>query len=314
MALTLLQMVNAAQARLGLPQTTTVAGSSDKTALQLFALANDVLDELRQMNRWTALQAEYDLAIDVPIITTGDVVENSAVITNIPSTAGLTAQFFSIAANTVPTAARVQSVDSATQVTMTMEATGTEGGTTIAFGQDTYPLPPDFDYYNNQTFWDRINHWALLGPDSPQTDQWHRSGIFTTGPRRHFRQVGDLENVFRIWPPPFELVNPLQFAFEYLSIYAVAVHGVVGNFAQYFVNDNDTTVLNSQAVIQGLMWKFWEIKGFGSYVTMQTRWIDYVNRLAARDGGAKTLSLARRPDSFLLSSYQVQDGNWPGNT
>ena len=56
-------------------------------------------------------------------------------------------------------------------------------------------------HYIGQTWWDRTNRWALLGPDSPQIDQWHRSGIYVTGPRRHFRQIGNTTNAWRIWPP-----------------------------------------------------------------------------------------------------------------
>ncbi len=48
MALTLLQIVNAAQAELGLPQSATVVGNSDATTQQMFALANRALDELRR--------------------------------------------------------------------------------------------------------------------------------------------------------------------------------------------------------------------------------------------------------------------------
>lgn len=311
MALTLLQIIQSAQAELGLPVSTTVAGNADRTTVQMFALSNRVLDELRRMNRWTAMQFEYDLAVTPATSTTGDTTANSPVITNIPSTAGLVAQAFAINGANIPTAARIQSVDSPTQVTMTMEATGTVVGGSIQFGQDTYPVPTDFDWFNNQTMWDRTNHWSLLGPDSPQTDQWHRSGIFTTGPRRHFRKVGPYFDNFRLWPPPFEITNPIQLVFEYLSLNAVSVSGSSSVFAQFFVNDNDQPLLDAQAIILGLKWLFWQAKGF-NYAAMQAQWLDYCERLKARDGAAKTLSMVRRPDPYLISSASVQDGDWPG--
>lgn len=311
-------MVNAAQAELGLPISPTLvnAASSDATANQMLALANRVVDELRRMNRWTALQFEYDLVVDVAITTTGNMAAQSAIITGIPSTAALSAQLFQISGAGIPPAARIQSVDSATQVTMTMENTNTSTvtGTSIQFGRDTYPEPSGFDWFNNQTMWDRTNRWSLLGPTSPQVDQWHRSGVVTTGPRRFFRQLGPLASNFRIWPPPFEISSPLQLVFEYLSLNAVSVNGSLTNFAQYFVNDTDVPLLDDQAIIMGIKWMFWEIKGFGSYVTLQSRWVDYVDRLIARDGSAPTINWVRKVSPILIGSDNVQDGYYPGPT
>ena len=84
------------------------------------------------------------------------------------------------------------------------------------------------------------------------------------------------------------------------------------SFAQFFVNDNDQSLLDDQAITMGIKWMFWEAKGFGSYVTLQNRWIDYVKRLIARDGAAPTLRIVRQISPLLISSYNVQDGNFPG--
>lgn len=314
MARTLLQIVQQAQGELGLPQAATVIGNTDPTTVQMFNLANRVIDEMRRMNPtgWTAMQLEYDLALVPAISTTCNTTINSPIITNIPSTAGLIAQFFAINCADVPTASRVISVDSATQVTMSMEATATNIGTAVAFGQDTYPIPSGFDWFQNQTMWDRTNFWQLLGPDSPVVDQWHRSGIFTTGPRRHYRKVGPYADQFRLWPPPFDLTNPIQVVFEYMSLNAVAVHGSSTAFAQYFANDDDQPLLDDQAVITGIKWMFWEVKGF-NYASMQARWVDYVYQLISRDGSAPTLTLSKQPSSLLISPWLIQDGSWPGS-
>lgn len=329
MPLTLLQIISQAQLELGVgpgaagpTALTTVVGSTDLTTLQMWGLANDVLDEMRQMNRWTAQQFEYNIAVTPAINVTGNFTKNSPTITNLNPTVttliatnNLAAYFWAINAEGVPTAARIQALNAAANtITMTMEYIGTTAtNVTIALGQDTYPMPSDFDYFNNQTMWDRTNFWALLGPTSPQADQWHRSGIFTTGPRRFWRKQGQLADQWRLWPPPFELANPLQLVFEYLSLNAVGVLGSNSNFAQYFANDTDQPTLNDQAVKRGVKWKFWEVKGF-DFTNWKNDWIDYVEQLAAKDGGAKTLSLARRPDPFLISPWQIQDGSWPGTS
>lgn len=321
MPLSILQMVQQAEMELGLPVSTSVYGQSgavDNTGTQMGALANRVLDELRRTNRWTALQFEYDLVITPVVTTTGDLTAQSPIITNIPSTAGLSAWSYAAQGPGVPAAARIQSVDSPTQITMNMENTNTSSltGQTVQFAQDTYPMPVGFDWFNNRTMWDRTNRWELLGPDSPQLDQWHRSGIVVTGPRRHWRQigpgVGTYADQFRIWPAPYELQTPLQLVFEYLSNAAVNVGGTGATFGVFFTTDTDTCLLDSQAIIIGIKWMFWETKGFGSYTTMQSRWVDYVERLAARDGGAGTLQVAKRVNPIFLSASNVQDGFFPG--
>ncbi len=319
MGLTILQMVQRAEAELGLPQSVSVFGTNslgiDATGTQMGALANRVLDELRRMNRWTAMQFEFDLVVDVPISTTGDMLAESLIITNIPTTAGISANNFQVSGEGLLQAARVSSVDSLTQVTMNMENVNTVDvtGVDLLFMRDTYPMPDGFDWFNNRTMWDRTNRWELLGPDSPQMDQWHRSGIVATGPRRHFRKIGPTQSSFRIWPPPADITAPLQLVFEFLSINAVSYQGSE-TYTQYFADDTDKCLLDDNAVIQGIKWMFWEAKGFGSYVTLQQRWVDYVERQIARDGAAPTLQINKRVSPVLLSGANVQDGFFPGPT
>jgi hypothetical protein len=312
----LLQIIKAAQGELGLPQSSSVIGNTDQTTIQMLSLAQRAIDEIRRWDhRWTACQFEYDLVVNVPIITTGNIGINSPVITNIPTTAGIVANAWAVVGNSIPAAARVLSVDSPTQITMTMEASLLSPITNapVTFAQDTYPIPIDFDFYNNRTMWDRTNRWELLGPDSPQMDQWHRSGIVVTGPRRHFRQVGPYNNNFRIWPAPIEIAEPLQLVFEYLSLNCVQQNPQSGptTYSQYFLNDTDTPILDDQSVIMGVKWMFWEAKGF-NYADMKNRWQDYVNRQAARDGAAAALNMVKRVNPIFISPANVQDGFFPG--
>ncbi len=319
---TILQMVQNAEMELGLPVSISVfgqVGATDNTGTQMGALANRVVDELRRMNRWTVLQKEYDLVVNVATITTGDMVAQSPVITNIPSTAGLTAQDWQVIGAGISAASRIQTVDSLTQVTCTMENSNTTNltGTPITFAQDTYPLPAGIDWFNNRTFWDRTNRWELIGPDSPQIDQWQRSGIVATGPRRHYRilqgintATGAQQDMVRFWPSPVEIASPLQLVFEYLSSFAIATSGGI-SYAQYFTTDTDTCLLDDNAILMGIKWMFWEAKGFGSYMPLQNRWVDYVDRLIARDGAAPTLQLVKRQNPLFISPNNIADGFWP---
>lgn len=310
---TVLQIINQCQAELGLPQSATVFNNTDPTTVQLLALLQLANEELRDFSDegWKALQFEFNLVVNPPITTTGDFGLNSAVVTNIPSTVGLQANYWSVGGDSVPEAARILSVDSLTQVTMTMEATAASVGSPIVFAQDTYEMPIDFRKYTNNTWWDRTNHWQLLGPDSAQLDQWHRSGIVATGPRRHWRNIGPYLNTYRLWPPPAELVEPIQAVFEYISLNSVRTNGSYTVFSQYFANDADIPILDDRALVMSIKWRFWEQKGM-NYISKRDEYDTWVNRVMARDGGAKTLSLVHCIDPFYLNSYQVQDGFYPG--
>lgn len=317
--LTLLQIVNRVQGELGLPIAATVIGNSDPTTTQLRYLAERCLDELRRIPEqgWTALQMQHAVDVIVPISTTCDISSpGTDILSNIPSTAGIEANTWTIQGTAIPPAARVIAVLDANTIQMDMLSVNTEALTSqsVMFAKDTYPEPAGFDYMQNRSMWDRTNRWELIGPTSPQLDQWHKSGIVTTGPRRNFRQLGPYANNWQIWPPPFEITAPLQLEFEYLSIYGVYVNGSQTDFAQFFENDDDVPILDSQAIIMGIKWMFWEIKGFGSYVTLQNRWVDYVDKMIGRDGSAATLQLAKRVSPVFLSPANVQDGFFPGPT
>src|ERR1700757_3748614 len=98
---TCLQIANAALGELGFPQLLTLNGNTDFTAVQILALLNEEGEELRDTAEegWTAMQTEFNLVVNAPTITTGNVSLNSPVITGIPSTAGLTAGNWAVVGN-----------------------------------------------------------------------------------------------------------------------------------------------------------------------------------------------------------------------
>lgn len=308
-----LQIAQAVTAELGLVQPTIIVGATDLQTVQIASLINREGDALRRTHNWTAMQSLFTLNVGPPTVTTGNVALNSPIISNIPSTTGIVAGLWVATASFLPVAARVLTVDSATQVTMDMVATGTAVGTAVTFSQDTYPEPAGFDRFINRTAWDRTNRWELIGPDSPQTDEWHRSGIVTTSPRRHFRQVGDLSGGnYRIWPPPQALDTPFQIAWEYVSNFWVQTVG--GTNKASFTLDTDVPVLDSQAIILGTKWRFAQAKSLPSAASLQLEYSDYVMQLIGRDGGAPTLRASKRPASVLLTSWNISDANYPGGS
>lgn len=313
---TLKQIINAVQAEFSLPISQTIIGNtSDRTAQQLLAFAQAELEELgRKDINWPELTIEHNIVVNPPIITTGNITEGSAVITNIPSTVDIFAYRFVPSGPYIPVGARVVIADIPGQVTMNMEATGTQANATITFAQDMYEEPDDFDRFIGATWWDRTNRWQLLGPMTPQIDQWHLSGIVATGPRRFFRQVGPRPFMYRIWPPPAEISNPLQLVYEYQTNKRVRSHGNTdGNLRFFFENDDDIPLLDDRLIIAGVKWRFWEQKGL-NWISKKKEYTDMVERYMARDGGSAKLSLVRQPISNLISSNNVQDGFFPGPT
>src|SRR5215467_3170199 len=313
---TILQIVNAAQDELGLTRSTSLVGNtSDLSATQFLALLNSAGEELRDYaeDGWRNMAVEFNLVVNAPITNTvGDVGLNSAVITNIqPNTTGISANTFMVSGASIPTAARVKSVDSTHQITMSMEATAAASATPLNFSQDTYPLPSDYKTTTNRSWWDRSNRWELLGPDSPQMDQWHRSGIVVTGPRRHFREIGrSVPTQIRFWPQPSEIINPLQLVFEYQSTDWVQVTGG-STTAAAIQNDTDTSFLDDRALIKWLKWMRQQAKGF-AYDVLRNDAIDFTDTLIARDGAAPTLNMVKRVHPIFISPANVQDGFYPG--
>ena len=330
-------MVQTACDELGLNRPSVVINSTDLQIRQLSALMKRDLREVQQNYEWTALQTEFDLYVAQPAFALGDVSIGSNLVLNVTSSgADWNADFNSdwgggpppfladpqlwvVVGAYIPVNTRVQSAlqTGPTSYTLILDqyATGTEAQAPLTLSQDTYAGPADFDRYINQTWWDRTNRWALIGPDSPQVDQWHRSGIVTIGPRRHFRQIGyngltqtsGAINNYRIWPPPSAQDTPLQLVYEYISVNCVL--SAAGVPQPTFLADTDFPILDENMFVLGAKWRMWQIKGF-DYASMQQEYIDYCDRHFANDGGAKTLSMV----GSRVGLYQslVQDGNFPG--
>jgi hypothetical protein len=306
----LLTIVQTAANELGLTAPTTVAQNTDPQVVQLMALTNRDCVGLYRGYDWTDLQIPFIVNVEEPITVTGDITNGSAIITNLTSTAGLDKNY-AISATGAPQAQRVAEVLSSTSVRCEMLNTADETGTDVVFARDTFDLPTDFDRYIGQTWWDRSNFWRLIGPDSPQMDEYIRSGIFATGPRRRWRQIGRRPAAWRIWPPPFAGGAPAPGAlvFEYISKNWVV--GADDETKPLFTADTDEPLVDDQLVIMGVKWRMWQIKGF-DYAALQQEYIDAVSAKFATDGGIPDLYLNRRTGPFLISSANVQDGFWPG--
>lgn len=306
MAATWLELAQTITAELALGTApTVVVGALDQQTQQIGALLNRCGDMLTRVKDggWTALQEEWEISVASPVNLTGTLTNNSAVVTGLSSTAGITAGVFAVSGQFLTQATRVASVDSPSQVTLTQPATGS-GSFPLVFARDTYAAPPDMQGPINRTFWDRTRRWELVGPMSPQEYQWIASGISATGPRRRFRFMGRGENVFRIWPPPTSLDAPAVMAFEYQSTHwAQSADGTPKN---KFTADTDTCVFPDDLMIMGGKWLWMQAKGM-DYAALQADWGAVVNSASGMDGGARMLDMARGRWPILIGPGNVPD-------
>jgi hypothetical protein len=306
---TFLEIVQTAADELGLPRPATVAGIDAQTR-QLTSLVNRDGRQLVLDHPWTELQTEYIIEFVAPLNRTGDTIAGSRIVANIDTT-GLEALYFIVNGPGTQISCRIASIDSSTQLTLTESCDVTAIANPLIFTRDTFPMPTDFDRFIDQTMWDRRFQWALIGPTSPQLDQWMRSGIVPTSPRRHWRQVGKLPTAFRIFPPPTASGDhPGTLVWEYMSKNWVQ-DGATGAYKDSLQSDTDVPLFSEDMMVLGTKWRMWQIKGF-NYAALQAEYIDFVHARMAHDGGMPILGLQRRVYPYLLTPMQVQDGNFPG--
>ena len=298
--MTLLELVQNFCLEVGITSPSQVVTSSDTQVLQVLAIINRLGHDISRDFDWQRLDKEYILQTQ-GTTSSGTTTTGSKIITGIPSTAGLTSQYGISGSNIAPFA-QIVSVDSATQVTMNLPATGT-GSVPLVFGQVQYALPSDWLKQIPQTEWDRSNRWPLLGPQSPQDWQSFKSGIVYAGPRLRFRIQG---NTLSINPPPSANLN---LAFEYISnAWVVSADGLT--YKQKFTADTDTCLFDDSLMVSGLKLRWLQTKGF-DYSYAMKEYNDYLSQCKAQDKSAPVLSLAPMSGSVLLTNRNIPDGGWP---
>lgn len=319
MPMTILEIANAASAELGLPQYPILTTNPNLGAQQLKALINRAGDELYQAHNWTINQNLAVINIKAPINTIANTTAGSTRLTGFPAgvTATIKPNITAVTGDNIITSTRVIGVGP-DYVDIDQPATVTGTGVAMNFSVDTYEMPADFKSFLHRTMWDRTNRWELVGPMSPALDEWERSGVVTTGPRRRWRQIGtDVDgnktNMWRLWPPPSAVSTfPATLVFEYET--KTWLRSSNGLPLESIAGDSDYPIIDSQALVLSLKWRLWQIKGF-PYAALQAEYLDYVQRLKARDGGSSDLSLSKPFQSQeLLGPQNVPDGFWPGNS
>ena len=295
-----IEIVQQVTDELGLSTPAIVFGTQDSQIRQLAALLNRLGWDICKQFEWEQINREHVMTT-VAFDSTGTTTIGSAVVTGIPSTAGLSTQFGLTGVGITPFA-QIISVDSATQVTMNMPAVA-DGTVALQFSQVQYNLPTDWQRQVPQTEWDRTNRWPLMGPETAQEWQSFRSGIVYSGPRQRFRILGGFLNVNP--PPP----NGLTFAFEYIS--NAWVRSLAGVAQTKIIADTDTFIFTDSLLITGLKAQWKAAKGLDAAFDL-AEFRGLMEAEKSQNKSAKKLSLSPQSLSTLITLDNVPSGNWPG--
>lgn len=296
----MLQIIQAATGELGLSVPTYVAGNTAADAVQLLALLNSVGRKLQREYDWQKLCVEYRFYTTYWQMS-GDIVDGLATITNMAETTGLDSNY-QVTGPGINTDCYIQSVDSATQVTLNQPVSAT-GTYTFNFCKTKYAWPADFDRVIDRTQWDKTKHWEMLGPETAQEWQWLKSGYIATGPRVRFRQLG---GYFQTWPA---MASNEYLGMEYVSKYWVMSSGVFQPDKYGMTQDTDTTFFPDELMICGLKAAYFGAKGFDA--TAYTA--DFGRQLSiakAADGGSRTLSFAPGYPDVLITPSNIPDSGY----
>jgi len=299
MSSTMLELVQQVTAELNLAIPTYVQGNTSQDVQQVLALMNRAGYDLIKEHDWQALELEYRF-YTTAITTTCDTTNNSYLLTNIPSTAGLD-NTYSIVGTSIPQDSYVDTVINSTSLNSSQLASATSVGGTVTFSKTIYPLPSDYETITDNTHWDKTKHWQMLGPVTAQQWQWLKSGYISTGPRIRWRILG---NQFEIWPP----YNTLEYlGFEYRSKgWARSAANAVKNS---FTVDTDTTVLDDAVIVLLTKLKYFQIKSFDT-TALQQDYTRYLNVAKANDKGSATLSFAPQPSAILIGYANIPDSGY----
>ena len=309
---TVLTLVQRACGEIGLVAPGSLVGNSNQQAAQLLALAyREGMEQYQRatpVGGWAVMRQEYVFTMASSGILLGCSISANSRVVTVP--AGNNIQVGWVVSNsgasnasgfTYPTTV-TQVIDS-THVQVSNASSVTNTNISLAFGQDTYALPADYDHMIPQTQWDRGFRWQLLGPMSPQEWQVLKSGLSPTGPRRRFRLIG---GAFVVDPVPYD-TN--QLVFEYYSTNWVqsGAAATLGQSQRQFLNDGDFFMLDDSAFVMGVKWRFKHAKGL-DYDEDKEMWSRRLDTAIAQQAGERSLPLnANAGGVRLLNNQNVPD-------
>lgn len=172
-----------------------------------------------------------------------------------------------------------------------------EGVLNTVAGQASYSKPDDFRHFANTSQWDRSNNLRLRGPTTPAEWQFLKGSVTgaTATIERWFRVKG--KQIF-IHPTPSTTDETI--AYEYYSTNWVLLQSGSGTAAE-ITSDNDTTLLDEEALTLGVKWRFLKAKGI-PWEAEYREYEDMVQSLLSQNGGSPVVALDKPGFADRLTS------------
>lgn len=171
--------------------------------------------------------------------------------------------------------------------------------TTVAQAVQTSAVPSDFDWYINDTMWNRSTDIKIAGPVSPEEWQKMQALSSATLPNTVFRFRG---SDILFYPSP---TAGQTAAYEYVSKNWAQTSG--GSGLSAMTADTDTAKLDEALVALGVTWRFLQAKGLDYAESFRTYQME-VGKAIGRDGGRKRIYLGGSGPNPWRGN--IQEGNW----
>jgi len=173
--------------------------------------------------------------------------------------------------------------------------------TTIAQESQTGAIPADFDRFVKDTFYNRTQKRPVVGPMTAQ--EWaDYKGRLASIVFDAFRVRGD---AILIAPTPSAGET---MAYEYVTKYWCAGAEDTTPDQAAWVSDDDIPFLDTEAMTQGIVWRYQRSRGFDYAETFQSYEL-HLAQLMGRDGGTRTLMMSP-PGPFRPRAPVPPDGSW----
>lgn len=161
----------------------------------------------------------------------------------------------------------------------------------------TGAIPDDFSWYLNDTMWNRTQMVKASGPASPEQWQTMKAIAIVSLPAVVFRfRDNDL------------LFYPLQPTGQTCA-YEYSTKNWVNGDKAYMDADTDTSRIDDEVIILGIIWRFLKAKGFDYAEAFQSYQLAKQNKIG-RDGGKRKVYLG----GGIANPWNanVPWGGWPG--
>ena len=163
-------------------------------------------------------------------------------------------------------------------------------------------IATDFGRFSNQTLWNRTTDRRYYGPITAA--KWQQILAVVSGGITNYFRIRGGNLLMHPTPTAGESVK-----FEYVSKNWVDTSGGTSANADKFSGDSQTTVLEEELVVLGVVWRFLKLKG----LPYDQQFVDYQNSMAEysnHDGASPILRMAG--PSRVILALNEPEGKYGG--